>query len=171
MKKSRVKEEPKRKKKKIFKIVILLILLILIIGIVYVVKRTNELGGGASGFLATMLGHDEHTAEELGTIYCLVMGESETNTDTIMLASYNPATQAASIMSIPRDTFVGDNENRPSGYDKINALYRGTTKQETDAMRTVKAVEEITGLEIPYYAVIDTKGVRQLVDLLGRSVV
>ena len=34
-------------------------------------------------------------------------------TDTIMIASYNPNTQTANILSIPRDTFIGKNKYKP----------------------------------------------------------
>ena len=47
------------------------------------------------------------------TRYVLIMGVSEDIstplTDTIMLAGYNPKTQKAFIVSIPRDTFIGEN--------------------------------------------------------------
>ncbi len=49
--------------------------------------------------------------------------------DTIMVASYNPKTQEASIMSIPRDTYVGkkDRTTATSNYIasyKINTVFR-----------------------------------------------
>ena len=49
----------------------------------------------------------EETRKNLNTLTTLVLGESLNLTDTIMLFSYNPRTQEASMLSIPRDTFVG----------------------------------------------------------------
>ena len=43
-------------------------------------------------------------------------------TDTIMVASYNPKTQKASLLSIPRDTYTGKTPSRGTAYEKINAL-------------------------------------------------
>ena len=157
----------KRKNKKVAKLIILLLIILLIVGTIFVVKRVKDLGGGLRGVTAMILGHNKDTLENLDTFYCLVMGESEGLTDTIMLVAYSPKKGEASILSIPRDTFTGTNQNTAGGYDKINSLYRGTSKQKKDAQRTVDAVSKITGVEIPYYAVIDTKGVRQMVDLLG----
>ena len=112
-----------------------------------------------------MVGHDQETVEELDPIQVLVMGVSTDNggklTDTIMVASYDPKTQAASLLSIPRDTFVGKSESTASAYDKINALYQKSPE------RTLEAVNSITGLDVKYYVVIDNQALIKLVDLIG----
>lgn len=79
-----------------------------------------------------------------------------------MVCSYNPKTQRASMLSIPRDTFVGKNKAKASGNNKINALY---TVKGVEA--TVEAVEEITGMSIDYYAVINNQVVIDLVNIIG----
>ena len=60
--------------------------------------------------------------------YVLVIGVSEDIdtelADTIMLCGYNPKSQDAFIVSVPRDTFVGKNKNNAKGSDKINSHYR-----------------------------------------------
>ncbi|MFQ8988798.1 MAG: LCP family protein, partial [Intestinibacter sp.] len=56
-------------------------------------------------------------------MYCLLLGQSEELTDTIMIAEYDPQLQQASILSIPRDTFIGDNEATATPSQKINAVY------------------------------------------------
>ena len=65
-----------------------------------------------------------------------------------MIASYNPKTQKATLLSIPRDTFIGKNKNTATSYDKINALYQSSPE------KTLAAVNKITGLNIKYYVVI-----------------
>jgi anionic cell wall polymer biosynthesis LytR-Cps2A-Psr (LCP) family protein len=80
-------------------------------------------GGGLKGFLATAMGHNQDTVKTLPKMYCLLLGQSETLTDTIIIAEYDPQEQQASILSIPRDTYVGTNKNTANGNHKINAAY------------------------------------------------
>ena len=65
------------------------------------------------------------------------------------------------MLSIPRDTFVGTNENAANGYDKINALYQKNVK------KTVAAVEKLTGVKIDYYVVVKTTALVEVVDAIG----
>ena len=146
---------------------ILLILLIVLIGLTgFVVYRTQKNGGGMQGLLSTLVGHDENTLKELDTLQVLLMGVSTDNglklTDTIIVGSYDPKTQKASLLSIPRDTFVGKNIKTGGGSDKINSLY-----QVGGAEKTLEAVNEITGLDLKYYMVIDNQALIKLVDVIG----
>lgn len=98
-------------------------------------------------------------------IFVLVLGISEDIanplTDTIILGGYNPGTQKAFMLSIPRDTFVGKSEAHAGGYDKINALYqKGIDK-------TVAAVEGLTGIKIDYYAVVRNTVLPDIVNAIG----
>lgn len=159
-----VQRKPKKKARMLKKIFIfLLIVLLAIIG--FIVYKVQANGGGLQGLLLTVVGHDQETLKDLNPIQVLVMGVSTDNggklTDTIMVASYNPQTQAASLLSIPRDTFVGKSESTASAYDKINALYQKSPE------KTLEAVNSITGLEIKYYVVIDNQALIKLVDLIG----
>ena len=157
----------KRKKKNTWKKVILLILLILIIVIGWFVYKTHKNGGGLSGMLATVVGHDENTKKSLEEIKVLILGVStdldSELTDTIMVASYNPNTQTANLLSIPRDTFTGKNKSRATASQKINALYN----LNKDPQKTLDAVNEITGLDIQYYVLVRTEALIELVDAIG----
>ena len=113
------------------------------------------------GVLATIVGHDEKKVQNLPRVNFLITGQSQDLTDTIMVCSYDPKTQKASMLSIPRDTFVGRSKAYANSYDKINALY------QTSPEKTLKAVNNITGLNIEYYVNIDTKALRELVDSIG----
>ena len=84
-------------------------------------------------------------------------------TDTIMVASYNPNTQKASLLSIPRDTYVGTNPAKATAYQKINSLYG--RKHRPD--ETLEAVNDITNLGIQYYVVVRTEALIELVDAIG----
>lgn len=128
----------------------------------FVGYRISINGGGMRGLFATVLGHDEKTVLNLEKFVFLIVGESEGMTDTIILCSYNPRTQEAAMLSIPRDTFIGYNEYIATASDKINSLY---SAKGIDAL--VKEVENLTNIEIPYYIKVNTKGLRDLVDTIG----
>lgn len=159
--------ENKRRKKKTWKKVLLVILFILIIVIGWFAYRTYKNGGGLSGMLATVVGHDENTKKNLKEIKVLVLGVStdldSELTDTIMVASYNPNTQKANLLSIPRDTFTGKNKSRATASQKINALYNINKNPK----KTLEAVNELTGLDIQYYVVVKTEALIEVVDAIG----
>lgn len=183
MKKSR-KETPKngelhkksgKKKTKnrlAMKIVLTILCLLIIWGIVSVVNKIKDNGGGLSGTLATILGEDKESMENLKPIQVLIMGISGVDdyklADTIMVASYNPKTQEASLMSIPRDTYVGKKDRKTATQNyiasyKINTVFRSGTKTQ-DA---IDRINDLTGLKLENYVIIDTKALIKLVDAIG----
>lgn len=158
----------KKKKKKVWKKILLIFLLILLVAGGVFAYRVYKNGGGMSGMLATMVGHDENTKKNLGEFRTLILGistdqENVDLTDTIMVASYNPNTQKATLLSIPRDTYTGKNPAKATAYEKINSLYN--RKHRPD--ETLAAVNEITGLNIQYYVVVKTEALIKLVDVIG----
>lgn len=162
-KEKKVKEnnKGKNKKKHIFlKIVLILLAIILVFAGIFVYKWQKN-GGGIQGALKTTLGHDENTVQQLDKMYCLLLGQSENLTDTIILASYDPKTQEASMLSIPRDTFIGEDKDSASAWDKINSVY------QTGAENTLKEVTELTGIDVQYYLKVDTEALKVLVDEIG----
>ena len=162
-----IKQKPKKKMKMWKKIFLVILLILLIAGGVFA-YRVYKNGGGLSGMLATVVGHDEETRKQLGELQVLLMGVSTDQegvalTDTIIVASYNPNTQKAVLLSIPRDSFTGKNTKRAVASDKINAIYNVTR----DPMETVEAVNELTGLDLQYYAIVQTEALIELVDAIG----
>lgn len=163
------KQKTKKKMKmKMWKKIVLIILLILLIAGGLFAYRVHRNGGGLSGMLATVVGHDEETRKSLGELQVLLMGVSTDQegvalTDTIMVASYNPNTQKAVLLSIPRDSFTGTNPKRAVASDKINAIYNMTR----DPKETVEAVNELTGLNLQHYAIVQTEALIELVDAIG----
>lgn len=117
--------------------------------------------------LATVVGHDENTKKDLKEIKVLILGVSTDTdaelTDTIMIASYNPNTQKANLLSIPRDTFTGKNTKKAVASQKINSLYNINKTPD----KTLAAVNELTGLDIKYYVVVKTEALIKLVDAIG----
>lgn len=82
------------------------------------------------------------------------------NGDTIMLITFNPNTLNATMFSIPRDTYVKISCGNGS-LGKINSSAYG------GSACVIKTVEDMTGINIDYYAKINFKGVVDLVDALG----
>ncbi len=166
--KSQNQKTKTKKKMKMWKKILLVIILILLIAGGVFAYRVYRNGGGLSGMLATVVGHDEETRKKLGELQVLLMGVSTDQegvalTDTIIVASYNPNTQKAVLLSIPRDSFTGKNTKRAVASDKINAIYNMTR----DPMKTVEAVNDLTGLDLQYYAIVQTEALIELVDAIG----
>ena len=168
VKNNKYKNTKQKKKMKRWKKVLLIIFLILLIAGGVFAYRVYKNGWGLSGMLATVVGHDEYTKKDLNEFRCLVLGistdeEGALLTDTIMVASYNPNTQKATLLSIPRDTYTGKNPKKATAYQKINSIY----SRNEDPQDVLDAVNEITGLDLQYYVIIKTEGFIELVDAIG----
>ena len=155
-----VKNKGKKKKNIFVRVILILILVIIIAGAILLYKRYKD--EGWSGVSKTLLGHNEDTVNSLDKMYCLLLGQSQNLTDTIILASYDPKTQEAALLSIPRDTFVGDNPDYATTWDKINAIY------QTGPENTLVEVRELTGINVQYYLKVDTEALKDLVDELDK---
>lgn len=144
-------------------IAIITIILLTATGVLGVKIAKNGLS--LKGVLMTSIGQDEKDIQNLDPFYCLVMGISEDIeaklTDTIMLCAYYPNEQKVSILSIPRDTFVGNSTTSADSYDKINALY------QTSPEKTLEAVRNLTGIDVRNYVVISNNALRDVVDEIG----
>mgnify|MGYP004589270303 FL=1 len=172
----------KKKKSVVGKIFKFILLLLLIAIIVYVInfaiqyfKHTKNMEGKEYDPLsAVALGIDPQKLKEVERLNVLILGESGIPgedyklTDSIMVASYNPQTQQASLLSIPRDTYVGkkDKNTATSNYlasYKINTVYRNGT----NIPETIECVNNITGLNLDKYLLIDTDAIIEVVDAIG----
>ncbi|MFH1559350.1 MAG: LCP family protein [Patescibacteria group bacterium] len=89
-------------------------------------------------------------------------------TDTVILASFNPKTNKAAMLSIPRDLYTRiPNTNK---YTKLNAIYHYGFLEEGEktGIRYISdAIKEITGQEVDYFVMLDFKGFVKLVDQIG----
>lgn len=101
-----------------------------------------------------------------GIVNILVVGMDTVgyNTDVMMVLNINKKDSKVNVMSVPRDTrvYVGGN------YRKLNSVYAyaintGQKKEEL----LISTISDLTGLPIHYYAVINTKTFREIVDALG----
>ena len=102
------------------------------------------------------------TAKDKATI--MIMGVDERDddvgrSDTLMIASIDPKTNQASLLSVPRDTRV---KIKGHGFDKINAAYAyGKEKLSQDT------VENLLGVNIDHYVIINTKSFKKIIDAIG----
>ena len=162
---NKVKNKKTKKKHKVLRIFLIILLMIVLFIVGFVGYSAYKNGWGVKGMIQTAMGQDETKLADLDPLTVLIMGVSEDIssklTDTIIIASYNPKTQKATLLSIPRDTFVGKNKNTATSYDKINALYQSSPE------KTLAAVNKITGLDIKYYVVISNNALVQLVNEIG----
>ena len=160
---NRVNKKPSKKsvmrKRRRRTVLVILLILFIALGIFIGVRIYNANGN----LLAALMGHNKHTRENLEKLQILILGESTGMSDTIIVAQYDPKTQEAALLSIPRDTFVGDDIRHATSSDKINSKYsHGDTPQET-----IDAVNELTGLNIKHYILVDTEALIKLVDTIG----
>ncbi len=117
---------------------------------------------------------DDMIKDELGNINVMIIGyggESHAGwylADSIMVASFNPKLWAVTMLSVPRDLYVHNKNTNIIG--RINALFSHTVGRKhefnTWAMVLADKLEEIMGLTIPYYAMIDFAGFEQVIDTL-----
>jgi len=85
-------------------------------------------------------------------------------TDTIMLMHVSKNHDSASIISLPRDSYV----NIPGhGMSKINSAYSPQAFKDGGAKLTVNTVEQNTGIQIDHYVEVNFIGVLKIVDALG----
>lgn len=93
------------------------------------------------------------------------------NTDTILIASFSPTEGRGVLVSIPRDLWINLS---PSGYGRINAAYSlggtkadGNFEEKRGVEFSKKKIEEVLGISLPYFVVVDLSGFKEIVDTLG----
>lgn len=86
-------------------------------------------------------------------------------TDTIIIISFQPSTQKASMISLPRDMIV---PIAPNNYKKINSVYSIAKNQNEDGAEFVKEIISKTfDMPIHYFASVDFQGFVEIIDALG----
>ncbi|MDD3227389.1 MAG: LCP family protein [Tissierellia bacterium] len=92
----------------------------------------------------------------------LLVGLENQRTDTIIAISYDTESKTADLISLPRDTYLPRNADEDAEFKKINAIYA----QEGIEGLTIR-VQELLGIPIEKYAVIDYEAVIACVELIG----
>ena len=103
-------------------------------------------------------------------------------TDTIILASIHKEKSIANMFSIPRDLWVSDEFENFSyldkqgsppteGWQKINEFYKlggGKEKPDIKNSNIIKnKIEQITGQKIHRTVIINLKGIKEIIDIIG----
>jgi len=94
-------------------------------------------------------------------------GEGAPRSDTMMLVSFDPITQQGALLSVPRDLWV---EIPGFGHNRINTAYMfGEASQLPGGgpALAMQTVENLIGVPIQYYAVIDFQTFERFVDEIG----
>lgn len=141
---------------------------------------SNKISGGSSSLAenirSTALSimpsqRKELSGEKNGRINILLLGAAGEKkpganlTDTIMIASIDTQSKKIALLSLPRDTYVKIPES--DSYTKLNGLYQYGLKNGIGIDAVRKSVEEIAGLPIQYYLVVDFDGFVKFIDALG----
>lgn len=155
----------------------ILILVGLVFGASYLFSKTNQIFSGdlnpLSRFGKLIVGSDKALiGEEAGQVNVLLLGiggvghEGPLLTDTMIVASIYPESNEVILISIPRDFMVQLNGR---GFGKINAsyAYAEESSQGSGGIAATTTAEKVTGLTIPYYAVVDFKGFVLAVNHIG----
>lgn len=146
--------------------VVLVILSITAIGGVAAVCYENwekDLSEQDSNLAQFLSGNKKEEKVPEPNITCLVMGRNQSLTDFILLAQYNPNTREVSMLSIPRDTFVGSGS--PDG--KINSIYANFGGGVKGITKLKEKVEELTGIGVDHYVLFDASMLKKFVNKLG----
>ncbi len=112
--------------------------------------------------------------EDTGQINLLVLGiggeghDGPYLSDTIMVVQIRPDDKKVSIISIPRDYYAAING---LGFRKINNAFAEGFARRKDYNEAGKlareTVEKVSGLTIPYFAVVDFNGFKEAIDQIG----
>lgn len=106
-------------------------------------------------------------SESEDVVYFLVAGmdEGETLTDIMMVVCYDIKAGKASILQIPRDTFIG--VDVPTG--KMNAVYGRAPREEgqTNINAMLRRINDSFGLPVDHYITVTLSAFRDIVDAVG----
>ena len=176
----------KPKSRKLWKLGVFLFLLFLVIA-GFFLWRINTVYNKVftdkeTGFLKQLqntamgtLGMTSLVGENEGQVNILLLGIGGENhdggylTDSIILAQVRLKDKKVSLTHIPRDYYVYIKQARYS--DKINTAFALGFQQNKDFGEAgewaTTAVESISGLNIPYFAVVDFSGFTKAIDAIG----
>lgn len=179
-------EEPKpRKRFHIWRFVLVIFTLLLIPLLIILALDVRNFASASETLFGTsnvlsMFPTSKLDATSDGTVHILIAGYSAddpghsgaTLTDSIMVLRTNPKTGKGYMLSIPRDLYV---EIPGHGSAKINETYQNG---EQDVFSEpgypaggmgllTKVVENVTGLDLNYYFLVNYAAVRDIVDALG----
>ena len=140
--------------------------------------------GGAPSALAFDCNVDPSklNAEGDGRVNILMLGkggpghDGEDLTDTLLVASIDPCQKDAALVSVPRDLYVKVPGNGSMKINTVyptykqNALAEGKSEEEAESIAidaTERTMEEVLGIPIHYYVMVDFEAFRRAIDTVG----
>ena len=130
------------------------------------ISRLNDGDVITNDLLVTLV--DSDVAHE--PFYMLLLGtdgrpgEDLYRTDSIIVARIDPTAKSATLISIPRDTYVVYDGSEM----KINAVFTyGQMDDGSGANEMVEVLNDLLGIQISQYAEINFEGMQALIDAVG----
>ncbi len=137
------------------------------------VGQDTSVFGRLTDLISSQTGGAKLDGESEGQVNILLLGiggpghDGPYLSDTIIVAQLRPKDKKVTLISIPRDYLVNTKE---LGQRKINAVFAESyqkNKDWDDAGKSIReVVSKVSGLDIPYFAVMDFKGFEKSIDLL-----
>lgn len=182
-------KKKKRSKKKIvlrslFSFVIIGVMLFgFMFGNAYLKARKIFGGGGGAPALNADVDPTKLKGEGDGRVNILLLGKGGAGhdgadlTDTILIASIDPIQKEMSLLSLPRDFYVSSSDNY-----KINSVYSQAKSKVLSGKKTAdinkraedageaaieSKVEEITGIPMHYYVMVDFTAFEKAINIVG----
>ncbi len=170
---------PKRKRVWLRVLLAVIVILAIIAGLIgYRLYRSynkvlvKNLGSSAVGLKSEAVEPEKLKGEGEGRINILLLGVGDAGhageqlSDTMIVASYDPATKDTAMLSIPRDMYV---KIPGEGYSRINNAHAfGEQLKDGGGPELAKrTVSEFLGIPIHYYLRTDFSALKQAVDLVG----
>ncbi len=87
--------------------------------------------------------------------------------DSVMIATIDPASKSATVLSFPRDLFIYSEGDRDKFAHSYGKGWEEGKSFDAAAGRVAADIKESFGIETDYYVVMDFKGVESLVNALG----
>ena len=118
---------------------------------------------GATGSPAASVDPGPQRKEQTYTFLLVASDHVSSNTDTMMVLTYDTVNQTAGLVSLPRDTMIdGVKDSDGSHFYKLNGTY---AYNGIEGLK--KEVSQILGIPIDFYVKVNTRGFVKLVDAIG----
>lgn len=157
-----LKKNSKTKTRRILKVLLILVVVLLMLGALIV---------GYGYISLSKINNNKVPAKKVSSnkpVNILILGVdagdytnhtkyNPNRSDTMMLVRYNPITDRAYIMSLPRDTKVTSGGQS----EKLNAAHLKGSEN------TISTIEKLLNIDINYYVEINYQGFRECIDAIG----
>lgn len=169
----------KKKRRNNFIMAIVLILLVLIIACISVFSIINGMIKGDQNLATEIATQTEFQDKVVNILLCGLDYDNENadgyvseenkvgRTDLILYIHYNVENNEASILQIPRDTYVGESD-KTGGTGKINALYYCESDNKNRVNALAQTINQQLKLPVDYYVTLDMDALKEMMTALNK---